>query len=359
MYRHASLDIAIATEHQGKGLGPEALRLAIGYLIEERGHHRFTIDPSAANERAISAYARLGFKPVGVMRRYERHADGEWHDGAADGPAGRRARVASRRPWTGKPRGCSKDSRTSRRARPGASCSTTSTTRRAAASRSCARRWRRTGSCCCRSSASCPATRPTASARSPRSPGSSSSSLVEFRQALGLAVPDPDAEVLTEVDLETAKDAAALAEAGFPFDDTLEVTRVLGRGMVALRGGAARAVRPDLPRARRLEVELARRLESAAGRAAAAVEPHARPRLPPAHAPAAAQRLHRARRADRPARSPTPRTRRSRSPTSSASPSWGRPSASRSSAASRAGSRSSRAASSSRRCGSSSRSATR
>ena len=81
MYRHASLDIAIATEHQGQGLGPEALRLAIRHLIDERGHHRFTIDPAAANERAIKAYARLGFKPVGVMRSYERAADGSWHDG--------------------------------------------------------------------------------------------------------------------------------------------------------------------------------------------------------------------------------------------------------------------------------------
>jgi aminoglycoside 6'-N-acetyltransferase len=81
MYRHASLDIAVATAHQGKGLGPEALRLVIAYLIEQRGHHRFTIDPAAANERAIRAYARLGFKPVGVLRRYERHDDGEWHDG--------------------------------------------------------------------------------------------------------------------------------------------------------------------------------------------------------------------------------------------------------------------------------------
>ena len=81
MYRHASLDIAIATEHQGKGLGPEALRLAISHLIEERGHHRFTIDPAAANERAIKAYSRLGFKPVGILRRHELHPDGEWHDG--------------------------------------------------------------------------------------------------------------------------------------------------------------------------------------------------------------------------------------------------------------------------------------
>lgn len=79
MYRHASLDIAIATAHQGKGLAPEALRLMIRYLIEERRHHRFTIDPAAANERAIRAYASLGFKPVGVMRRYERGDDG-WHD---------------------------------------------------------------------------------------------------------------------------------------------------------------------------------------------------------------------------------------------------------------------------------------
>jgi aminoglycoside 6'-N-acetyltransferase len=80
MYRHASLDIAIATAHQGKGLAPEALRLAIRHLIDERKHHRFTIDPSAANERAIRAYGRLGFKPVGVLRRYELWADGEWHD---------------------------------------------------------------------------------------------------------------------------------------------------------------------------------------------------------------------------------------------------------------------------------------
>jgi aminoglycoside 6'-N-acetyltransferase len=80
MYRHASLDIAIAGPHQGKGLAREALRLAIRHLIDERGHHRFTIDPAAANERAIKAYAGLGFKPVGVLRQYERGDDGGWHD---------------------------------------------------------------------------------------------------------------------------------------------------------------------------------------------------------------------------------------------------------------------------------------
>jgi aminoglycoside 6'-N-acetyltransferase len=48
-------------------------------MVDERGHHRFSIDPAAANERAIPCYAGLGFKPVGVMRQYERGDDG-WHD---------------------------------------------------------------------------------------------------------------------------------------------------------------------------------------------------------------------------------------------------------------------------------------
>ena len=79
-YRHASLDIALAPPHQDAGLGPEALRTAIRWLAEERGHHRFTIDPALANERAIRAYAKVGFRPVGIMRRAERGADGHWHD---------------------------------------------------------------------------------------------------------------------------------------------------------------------------------------------------------------------------------------------------------------------------------------
>jgi aminoglycoside 6'-N-acetyltransferase len=57
------------------------VRTLAGWLFEERGHHRVTIDPAAANERAIRAYERVGFKRVGVLRRYERGADGAWHDG--------------------------------------------------------------------------------------------------------------------------------------------------------------------------------------------------------------------------------------------------------------------------------------
>jgi aminoglycoside 6'-N-acetyltransferase len=81
MYHHAGIDISIREPWQGKGLGPEAIRVLARYLIDHRGHHRLTIDPAAHNVNAIKAYERVGFKPVGVMRGYERGPDGEWHDG--------------------------------------------------------------------------------------------------------------------------------------------------------------------------------------------------------------------------------------------------------------------------------------
>jgi aminoglycoside 6'-N-acetyltransferase len=80
-YRHAALDISLRSDHHGRGLGQETLRVAIQHLIEERGHHRFTIDPSVENERAIRCYTAVGFRPVGVMRRHERAPDGRWRDG--------------------------------------------------------------------------------------------------------------------------------------------------------------------------------------------------------------------------------------------------------------------------------------
>lgn len=81
MYRHAGIDISIREPWQGKGFGPEAIRILARYLIDERGHHRLTIDPAAHNVNAIRAYERVGFKPVGLMRKYERGPDGAWHDG--------------------------------------------------------------------------------------------------------------------------------------------------------------------------------------------------------------------------------------------------------------------------------------
>ena len=79
--RWAALDIFLGPNHQDRGIGPRALRLAIDWLIAERGHHRFTIDPDARTARAIRAYEKVGFRRVGTMRAYERGADGTWHDG--------------------------------------------------------------------------------------------------------------------------------------------------------------------------------------------------------------------------------------------------------------------------------------
>jgi aminoglycoside 6'-N-acetyltransferase len=81
MYRHAGMDIFLTTARHGQGLGTEATRLLARYLFEERGHHRLTIDPAADNAAAIRAYEKVGFRRVGIMRKYERGPDGVWHDG--------------------------------------------------------------------------------------------------------------------------------------------------------------------------------------------------------------------------------------------------------------------------------------
>jgi len=80
-YRHAGIDLFVGTAWQGRGLGPASIRLVARYLFDVRGHHRLTIDPALANERAIRAYEKVGFRRVGVMRQYERGSDGTWHDG--------------------------------------------------------------------------------------------------------------------------------------------------------------------------------------------------------------------------------------------------------------------------------------
>jgi aminoglycoside 6'-N-acetyltransferase len=80
-YRSAGIDLFLAAEWEGRGLGREAVGLLARYLVETRGHHRLTIDPAAANERAIRCYEAAGFERVGIMRHYERAADGTWRDG--------------------------------------------------------------------------------------------------------------------------------------------------------------------------------------------------------------------------------------------------------------------------------------
>ena len=80
-YRHAGIDLFLDPALHGRGIGAEAVRLVVRHLIDDRGHHRIAIDPATTNTAAIRAYEKVGFKPVGVMRRSERDPDGEgWHD---------------------------------------------------------------------------------------------------------------------------------------------------------------------------------------------------------------------------------------------------------------------------------------
>jgi aminoglycoside 6'-N-acetyltransferase len=80
-FRHAGIDLFLAPERHGRGLGRDAVRTLARWLVVERGHHRITIDPALANERAIRCYEAVGFRLVGVLRRYWHGPDGQWHDG--------------------------------------------------------------------------------------------------------------------------------------------------------------------------------------------------------------------------------------------------------------------------------------
>ena len=80
-YRHASLDIYLDPAVHRRGHATDAIRTLADHLFDDRGHHRLTIDPAVDNEPAIACYAKVGFRPVGVMRAYERQPDGSWSDG--------------------------------------------------------------------------------------------------------------------------------------------------------------------------------------------------------------------------------------------------------------------------------------
>lgn len=78
-YPSVAFDIFLSSRLHGRGLGRRALQLGVDHFVA-KGHHRFTLDPNAGNERAIRSYRAVGFEPVGVMRAYERNPHGGWND---------------------------------------------------------------------------------------------------------------------------------------------------------------------------------------------------------------------------------------------------------------------------------------
>jgi aminoglycoside 6'-N-acetyltransferase len=80
-YRYATIDVFLDPALHGRGVGTEVVGQVVRHLIEDRGHHRVTIDPALANVAAIRSYEKAGFRRVGVMRSSERDVDGPgWHD---------------------------------------------------------------------------------------------------------------------------------------------------------------------------------------------------------------------------------------------------------------------------------------
>lgn len=80
-YRHAGIDVTLAPTATDRGLGTDAVRTLARHLFDHDGHHRLVIDPAAANSRAIRCYEKVGFRAVGIMRRYEADGRGGWRDG--------------------------------------------------------------------------------------------------------------------------------------------------------------------------------------------------------------------------------------------------------------------------------------
>jgi RimJ/RimL family protein N-acetyltransferase len=79
-YRHASIDIFLDPPLHGRGHGTDALATLVRHLLEERGHHRITIDPAVDNAAAIRSYEKAGFRPVGVLQAAWCDGSGAWRD---------------------------------------------------------------------------------------------------------------------------------------------------------------------------------------------------------------------------------------------------------------------------------------
>ena len=80
-YRWADVDIFIATAHQGRGFGSDAMRTLIRHLQEDLGHHRITLTTGPDNHRAIHVYGKLGFRKVGTLALSTRDPiSREWAD---------------------------------------------------------------------------------------------------------------------------------------------------------------------------------------------------------------------------------------------------------------------------------------
>jgi RimJ/RimL family protein N-acetyltransferase len=58
-----------------RGLGPDAARTLARWLLTSGPSRRLTVDPYRANERAVRAWMKAGFRPVEERESDSRHAE--------------------------------------------------------------------------------------------------------------------------------------------------------------------------------------------------------------------------------------------------------------------------------------------
>ena len=67
------LDMFLIPSARGRGLGPDAARALAGQLVAD-GAKRVTVDPYLGNDRAIRAWTKAGFQPVGEREPDDEHS---------------------------------------------------------------------------------------------------------------------------------------------------------------------------------------------------------------------------------------------------------------------------------------------
>lgn len=80
IHRSAELVIRIGSQaDRGRGIGTEALSLAVDFGFRHRNLQRIALKVFADNPRAIRAYEKVGFQREGLLRRAV-FIDGAWRD---------------------------------------------------------------------------------------------------------------------------------------------------------------------------------------------------------------------------------------------------------------------------------------
>ncbi|CAJ2508957.1 Uu.00g139830.m01.CDS01 [Anthostomella pinea] len=78
-YSRVSISISIASEHQNKGYGREAINWALEWAFRWGAMNRVDINAASYNERAVMLYQSIGFVEEGIIRK-ALFMNGEFHN---------------------------------------------------------------------------------------------------------------------------------------------------------------------------------------------------------------------------------------------------------------------------------------